>query len=235
MVPHNHQGSCLPKNLDQIWDLAYVHATQSQRITGDVQRIKTLDVKQVTGTDFMGQCAWAIYGAGFKFDVLAPKWPELQAIYLHWDVQQIVEQAETVKEAALKIIGHQGKVEAILTIAGKLSQGWPDIRSTLLDLLSWDANGIPVETQPFIKYLDALPWVGEVLASYIAKNIGVDSIKPDLWMLRLAKWLEYKPGKSGVWDMARDFQSLNDERINVIDTVCWNWAKDQDCLKEVKL
>ena len=96
-----------------------------------------------------------IHGAGFKIEVLAPKCPTLQAIYLQWDVQRIVEQAETVKEGALKVIGHQGKVEAILTIASKLkTQGWPDIRSTLLGLLSWDTNGIPVETDAFIKYLE---------------------------------------------------------------------------------
>ena len=74
-----------------------------------------------------------------------------------------------------------------------------------------------------------------MLASFIAKNIGVGAIKPDIWMMRLNKHLGYSPDKSGIDAMALDFQSICGGKINVIDTVLWNWAMvPQSCLGSIK-
>ena len=43
----------LPKDRKSIWELSYRHAMEDPRITGDADRARTLDVKQITGTDFM--------------------------------------------------------------------------------------------------------------------------------------------------------------------------------------
>jgi len=74
MTTHVHQ-SRLPRDLKAIWDLAYQHAMQDTRITEDIARARTLDVKQVTGQDFLRECAWAIFGAGFRYTTLEEKWP----------------------------------------------------------------------------------------------------------------------------------------------------------------
>ena len=102
--------------------------------------------------------------------------------------------------------------------------------------MEYDQNGFTVETPELIKYLDGLPFVGPVLASYIAKNMGVGAIKPDIFMIRLAKHLGYGCDKSGVDTMAGVFQKICGEKINVIDTVLWNWAKvPQTCLASIEV
>ena len=181
----------------------------------------------------MRECAWAIYGAGFRFTTLEKNWPALDKAYLRWDYKRIVEQSSAVEQNALQVIAHTGKVKAILAIAKLLNdQGWPEVQAEIFGRITWDARDNPEVSQELLSYLDGLPWVGQVLASYIAKNIGVASIKPDIWMLRLAKWLEYSENEAGVWDMARDFQVETGENIQAIDTVLWNWAKEQPELTE---
>lgn len=65
------------------------------------------------------------------------------------------------------------------------------------------------------------------MRAYIAKDLGVSSIKDDVWMRRLAGWLGYSPNTAGIWKMAFDIQAFSKEKINVIDTVLWNWARTQ--------
>lgn len=231
------QGCCLPKDLAQIWDAAYQHADQDERVTQDIARANGLDVTKVTSSDFLRECAWAIFGARYPFSALEKRWPDLQQVFLRWNVREVVAQAPEVEQQAVQIIGYRRKVKGVLANAARINtEGWPTVRSTLLRLLLRDEVGNPMESPELITYLDSFRWIGPTLASYIAKNLGVGSIKDDRWMLRLAKWLGYQPDKSGVWDMARDFQSLRGEKINVIDTVLWNWASvPQECLRKVSV
>jgi len=237
MTIHNEQECCLSKNLEEIWRLAYSHAMQDERITADVQRARTLEFKDITGPDFIRECAWAIYGAAFSYRTLARHWDALQEAYLHWDVHEIGAHYATVRETALRRINNSRKVNAILSIASDLEKrGWAEVKATLQSLLSYDQRGNPIATSALIDYLDRLPNVGPVLADFIIKNIGIDAIKADLFTRRLAKHLGYRCDKPGVDAMGSDFQAICGERINVIDTVAWNWAMvPQSCLKPIPL
>ena len=237
MASHSEQECCLSKSLDEIWRLAYSHTMQNETITADVQRARTLDFKDITGPDFIRQCAWAIYGAAFSYRTLARYWDTLQEAYLHWDVHEITAQYGTVREIALRSINNSRKVNAILSIASDLEKrGWAEVKATLQGFISYDQRGNPIETPALMDHLDRLPNVGPVLATYIAKNIGIDAIKHDIWIRRLAKHMGYRCDKPGVNAMASDFQSISGERINVIDTVLWNWAAvPQGCLEPIEL
>ena len=106
------------------------------------------------------------------------------------------------------------------------------MRAKFLNLVNLDDHGNPVLTNELLEWLDRLPWVGRSLAAYIAKDLGVSSIKDDVWMRRLAGWLGYSPDTTGVWKMALDIQALTNEKINVIDTALWNWARTQQWLAQ---
>ena len=159
----------LPKDRKSIWELAYRYAMEDPRTTGDVERARSLDIRQINGTDFMRECAWAIYGAGFRFTTLEKNWPALDKAYLRWDYKRIVEQSSAVEQNALQVIAHTGKVKAILAIAKLLNdQGWPEVQAEIFGRITWDARDNPEVSQELLSYLDGLPWVGQVLAIYIA-------------------------------------------------------------------
>ena len=68
------------------------------------------------------------------------------------------------------------------------------------------------------------------MATFISKNISAASIKPDIWMIRLAEWMGFPSNKKGVMAAARDFQIECRENIQTIDTALWNRAKRQPIL-----
>ena len=233
MPNHPDQYRWLTKVSKEIWELAWGYAMASETITKDVERARTLDVNKLTESEFLHQCAWAIFGGGFRIRVLERIFPRLTEAYLDFNPKQIVQHAELVEKNALRAFGNHRKVNAVVTIAETInSQGWPQIHSKLLELADWDTHNDPWVSQALVDYLDGFRGVGPVLASYICKNIGIASIKPDIWMLSLAQWLGFSRDVSGVWDMAREFVVLSGETVNVIDTVLWNWARDrQDVAK----
>ena len=146
---------------------------------------------------------------------------------------QVVVQSDSVKAQFLRVLNSPKKVDGVIKIAKWLDrQGWPTIHTKLLSLVKVDERENPIVTEDLLKWFDQLPWVGPTLAAYIVKDLGVGSIKDDVWMRRLARWLGYSPDTTGVWKMALDIQVISNERINVIDTVLWNWARTQQWLAQ---
>jgi len=217
--------------IKNIWDWAWSFAMADPRIANDVKTAEQLDPSQVTESDFFRQCAWAIFGAGLKYDVLIKLWPAIQKAFFYWDVKQVVAQSDSVKTQVLQIFNNHKKVNSVLDIAKWLDkQGWPHVKTEFLSLIKVDQQGNIMVTDKLLEWLDQRPGIGKTLAAYVAKDIGVQSIKDDKWMRRLAGWLGYSPDAMGVLKMALDMQSLSKKKINVIDTVLWNWARNQQWL-----
>ena len=221
-----------PTRLADVWKTAMRFAETDKRMLCDIQKARSIDPSQVACSDFLRECAWAILGARRSYEeVLKPRWPDIEKAFFHWDIQRIVTQAELARTQVLQVLNSPRKVNGIIEIARWLNkQGWTTVRAEFLRRLKADSRGGFMVTDELLKWLDQLPWVGRTLAAYIAKNLGISSIKDDVWMCRLAGWLDYSPNTSGVWQMARDMQVISGEKVNVIDTVLWNWAKTQKCL-----
>ena len=226
-------GGNSPKttNIKEVWQAAWRFTETDERVSADLRIAQRLNPSQVTDSDFLRQCAWAIFGARRPYEVLKIRWAAIEKAFFYWDVSQIVAQSDSAKAQVLRILNSPRKVDGVLNIAKWLnSQGWPIVHTKFLSLLHVDEHSNYIVTNDLLKWLDQLPWIGRTLAAYIAKDLGVSSIKDDVWMRRLAGWLGYIPDTSGVWEMALDMQVLSNEKINVIDTVLWNWARTQQWL-----
>jgi hypothetical protein len=83
-----------------------------------------------------------------------------------------------------------------------------------------------------IEYLDTLPMIGEVTRYHLARNIGIDCVKPDRHLVRLAEAFGY--GRSNkvseqyeiVMRMCKDIHNEigGSEPLGVIDVVLWRWC-----------
>lgn len=83
-----------------------------------------------------------------------------------------------------------------------------------------------------IEYLDTLPMIGEVTRYHLARNIGIDCVKPDRHLVRMAEAFGY--GHSDkvpeqykiVTKMCKDIQNSigGSEPLGVIDVVLWRWC-----------
>lgn len=140
----------------------------------------------------------------------------------------LAKNSDSIKMRTLQVLNSPRKVDGVLRIAQWLNrEGWTAVHTKFLGFLKVDEKGNFLVTDDALRWLDQLPWVGRTLAAYIAKDLGVGSIKDDVWMRRLAGWLGYSPNTAGVWEMALETQILSNEKINVIDTILWNWARTQ--------
>jgi hypothetical protein len=222
-----------PTSIEDVWQTAWRFAEADDRVIADLRIPRRLNPSQVTDSNFLRQCSWAIFGARRPYEVLKSRWPAMEKAFFYWDVSQVVEKSDLVKAQVLRILNSPRKVDGVLNIAKWLNrQGWPVVRAKLLDLINVYEHGNPVITNDLLKWLDQLPWIGRTLAAYIAKDLGVSSIKDDVRMRRLAGWLGYSGDATGVWKMALDMQVLSNEKINVIDTVLWNWVRTQQWLAQ---
>lgn len=72
-----------------------------------------------------------------------------------------------------------------------------------------------------IKFLDTLPQIGPITKYHLARNLGIDCIKPDIWMQRLSEAYGY----SSPMDMCTDIQKSRPEfRIGTIDVILWRYC-----------
>lgn len=99
-------------------------------------------------------------------------------------------------------IGHLGKRAAIV----KAVENYPE----------WFGK---LKTTPYkIEYLQSLPWIGPITKYHLARNIGIDCVKPDRHLVRLAKYY----GFDSPLAMCEEIQRfIPYERLGTIDIILW--------------
>ena len=71
-----------------------------------------------------------------------------------------------------------------------------------------------------IDWLTTLPWIGPVTKYHLARNLDIDTVKPDRHLVRLTERFGYEnPLK-----MCEIIQKETNERLGVIDIVLWRYC-----------
>ena len=73
-----------------------------------------------------------------------------------------------------------------------------------------------------IEYLDTLPQIGPKAKKHLARNLGIDCVKPDRHMERLAERFGYESPDAMCLDIQRKLPVK--ERSGVIDVVLWRYC-----------
>ena len=76
------------------------------------------------------------------------------------------------------------------------------------------------KTPDKINFLESLPWIGPITKYHLARNIGIDTVKPDRHLVRLAK--EY--GFSSPNELCKAIQKTIPEKLGVIDVILWRYC-----------
>jgi deoxycytidylate deaminase len=103
-------------------------------------------------------------------------------------------------------IGHHGKREAVETGMREHLQWFKELRSS----------------KDPIEYLQTLPYIGKITKYHLARNIGIDCVKPDRHMVKLAEHF----GFENPLEMCREIQKhFPNEKLGTIDIILW-----RDCI-----
>ncbi|MCK9591832.1 MAG: hypothetical protein M0Q91_07480 [Methanoregula sp.] len=111
------------------------------------------------------------------------------------------------EEKRFEVIGHLGKREAIRTAALNYKEWLKKIKELKT-------------TTGRINYLETLPWIGPITKFHLARNIGIDTVKPDRHMIRLAERYNF----SNPLEMCRALSEVFKEKVGVIDVILWRYC-----------
>lgn len=100
--------------------------------------------------------------------------------------------------------GHKGKCGAIRLI-------WAERDRIYSEYMSAEDK---------LSYLETLPWIGPITKYHAAKNFGVDCVKPDRHLARLADAYSTTPE-----DLCRKLAEKTGDRVATVDLVLWRAAE----------
>lgn len=168
----------------------------------------TRDVRKIEESEFLREAAWVVLSTGFRESVVRRHFSAISGAFLDWtDAKAIDREMESCKARAMKVFGNGQKIGAIAEIVSRVAkEGMDEIRKRV------QAGGV--------NYLQEFPYMGPITAHHLAKNIGLDVVKPDRHLVRMAA----ASGHSSPTDMCASVARSVGELVCVVDVVLWRYA-----------
>jgi hypothetical protein len=203
-------ASCDPAVRYALLD-AYIVAKDTVVAAGYGQEIdaqRNASLRRVMEKDFLQEAAWVILSAGMKETVVRSKFIGLSRAFLGWQsATAIARRRQICRVAALSCFSHEGKIDAILDVADHVAEnGFPYVKQSI------EERGT--------EYLQTFAFIGPVTCWHLAKNLGLDVVKPDRHLSRISSAAGFASPQS----LCRAISDLSGERVSVIDIVLWRYA-----------
>ncbi len=125
----------------------------------------------LTAGGFAHNCAYVILAGGFS---------QITAKKLHTKLMEYLRGGGTDFDAMLKIFNNKNKVSAISKI-------WENRVQYSEQYYALD------NTKSRLEFLQKLPHIGPITANHLARNLGEDIVKYDIWMQRLGVMFAGRP------------------------------------------
>lgn len=82
-----------------------------------------------------------------------------------------------------------------------------------------------------VEYLQTLPFIGKITKYHLAKNIGIDCVKPDRHLILLGKKFEFDTPRM----MCEFIASKSGDLLRVVDVILWRYCNlNPSVIKEMK-
>lgn len=165
-------------------------------------------IKSLNESEFYREAAWVILSSGMSVRSVSSVFSRISSAFLKWeDSNKIVSQGDNCVKQALEHFNHKGKINAILSIIQHVNNiGFEDFKFELIN------NGI--------EYIQKFSFFGPATSYHLAKNIGMNVVKPDRHLIRLAEALNFStPDK-----LCKVIASRLDEKMSVVDVVLWRYC-----------
>jgi hypothetical protein len=163
---------------------------------------------EVTETVFLRESAWVVLSSGMREAVVRNKFKSFSCAFHDWtSAQQIRLNAAHCKRNAFRIFGHAKKIDSIIQIACEVDQvGFESFKNKIVD------EGI--------SFLRSLPYIGPTTCYHLAKNLGLDVVKPDRHLVRIAALMGYE----NPTEFCEVISTSVGDRVSVVDLVVWRYA-----------
>lgn len=164
-----------------------------------LERYRTLRPEHVGPEEFFSEYVWCVYVSGFNSKVVDKKIGALLAAFGSWRCHIDDVWEPHIWSMVGRIVANRRKFDAVVktkTLMQKM--GWERFRAIFLT--STD-------------HIGDLPFMGPVMRHHLARNIGLDTVKPDRHLVRLASHF----GFGDPAEMCGFLAESSRERIGVVD------------------
>lgn len=177
--------------------------------SGELAWQMSRNASSFTESDLLREAAWVILCSGFREAVVRRHFDFISLCFCDWEsADTICRYAECCKAAALTRFANERKIQAIITSADHIRRiGFEGFRTRILQA--------PIET------LKMLPFIGEITAFHLAKNLGFSAAKPDRHLQRIASSLGY----INVASLCRELAERTGDSVQLVDLVLWRFAE----------
>ncbi|MFI5341742.1 MAG: hypothetical protein ACHQ7N_18115 [Candidatus Methylomirabilales bacterium] len=194
----------------------YIHCREAVFQAGfgeEVEYYSTRNLAAISESEFLCELGWVIVNSGMRNIVCRSLWPQLRAVFLEFaDLPAILERRIEIRPAALAILSHPGKIDAIFRAVERVTaSSWPAIRTEI------EREGITA--------LRRFPYIGPIICYHLAKNIGLQVAKPDRHLLRIATAAGYG---TDVQALCENLATATGDPIPVVDYIIWRCAATLD-------
>lgn len=141
--------------------------------------------------DFADEAVWVILNSGMKEQIARQIWNKIQTA---WSNNQPTKSA----------FGHNGKVSAI-----------DYIKANKLELFEQYINCLDK-----LEFLQTLPFIGGITKYHLAKNLGIDCVKPDRHLVRIAANYNFED----CFELCKWIRNQTGDKISLVDMVLWRCA-----------
>ncbi|MFZ2147698.1 MAG: hypothetical protein WAV28_10815 [Sedimentisphaerales bacterium] len=165
-------------------------------------------LSDITECAFLREAAWVILASGISELVVRCRFPQISKVFFNWaSANKIIKGKVLCRINALQVFHHERKIDAILKIA------------SLVDDIGFSNVKLGIQREG-LEYVRRLPYMGSATSFHLAKNLGIDVVKPDRHLVRIARATKYDSPQ----EMCELIASSTGERLSVIDLVIWRFA-----------
>lgn len=176
----------------------------------EMDHISSIRLANVTRDFFFQEYMWVVHATGFSAKAVGKFLPKLIPAYGPWR-ELGNEDFKTSFDRIKLVCNNYQKAHAVWSMA-KLLVGIPS------DERSWFTFKYENLSSPSL--LTKLPYIGKITCYHLGRNIGLlDCVKPDLHLVRMAKYWGFKDCES----MCREMQNnaFPDLPLGIIDLCLW--------------
>lgn len=177
-----------------------------QNYAEEIKRISSVRLENVDEHTFFREYLWTVHTTGFSAKAVGKFFDRLAHAYGRYDVLA----SESFQDACARVrqvCNNPSKIMSVhmtsrLIRDGIAEHGWEGFRAQSL-------------SSP--ELLKKLPYVGKITCFHLARNIGLlDSVKPDLHLIRMAEHWGFEDCNSMCQSMQQDGMPLG-----IIDLILW--------------
>jgi hypothetical protein len=166
---------------------------------------------EMSETDLLRECAWAILSCGMAEHVVRGVFDRVSKAFFEWSsAHAIANDGSRCVSRARQAFDNPRKLHAIVAVADSVAQRGFDecVRS--------------LHSDP-IQFLSSFSYLGPASARHAAKNLGFVFAKPDRHLLNLASLLGYSTPDV----LCGEIADLTGESVRVVDIVLWRFCAMQ--------